>query len=34
MGKLHLLRCAMRPITDTWTITGSESWGPARLRLV
>jgi len=33
MGKLHLLRFALRPITNTWTITGTESWGPARLRL-
>jgi len=34
MGKLHLLRFTLRPITTSWTVTGSERWGPARLRLV
>ncbi|KVE29295.1 hypothetical protein WS67_05420 [Burkholderia singularis] len=33
MGKLNLLRFTLRPITDSWTVTGSEIWGPARLKL-
>jgi len=33
MGKLNLLRFTLRPITKQWTITGSELWGEARLRL-
>lgn len=33
MGKLGLLRFTLRPITDSWTTTGSELWGPARLKL-
>jgi cyclopropane-fatty-acyl-phospholipid synthase len=34
MGKLGLLRFTLRPITKNWTLTGSERWGAARLRLV
>ena len=33
MGKLGLLRFTLRPITDSWTATGTEKWGPARLGL-
>jgi cyclopropane-fatty-acyl-phospholipid synthase len=34
MGKLNLLRFTLRPIVSNWTVTGSELWGPARVRLV
>jgi cyclopropane-fatty-acyl-phospholipid synthase len=34
MGKMGLLRFTLRPITNSWTVTGAEKWGPARLRLV
>jgi cyclopropane-fatty-acyl-phospholipid synthase len=33
MGKLQLLRFTLRPITKSWTETGAERWGAARLRL-
>ena len=33
MGKLHLLRFTLRRIVSNWMVTGSELWGPNRLRL-